>query len=145
MSNWCHNKLTITGPPKSIKSIKQRMIMINPKCDDETSVEYAFFNFEGVAKIPKTRSIASYNQWLKNHWGSLSNACNTQMVSSLKHDDALICVRFDTMGSFPHLLIQKLIEHYPECEFAFYYYEVNLCSAGEIRSIQNGQSISRHC
>ena len=83
MPNWCHNKLTITGPEADVRAFKEKAVGRCPwRKPEETEVEA--LNFHSLVPVPEEILRAGYESagydWERENWGCKWGAMNSTIL-----------------------------------------------------------------
>jgi hypothetical protein len=130
MPNWCHNRLTITGPQADVRSFKEKATGRCPWCKpDETEVEA--FNFHSLIPVPDEILQAGYEaagyDWERANWGCKWGAENATLL-----DEGGTCLiyEFDTAWSPPMEFLQAVAKKWPNCTLILEYEEPGMAYKG---------------
>lgn len=143
MPNWCHNKLTITGPEVDVRSFKEKAAGHCPWYKpDETEIEV--LNFHSLIPVPDNVLQAGYEaagyDWERANWGCKWGADNAQLL-----DEGGTCLiyEFDTAWSPPMQFLQTVAKQWGALQFVLDYEEPGMGYKG-LAKVQ-GDVCEDHC
>jgi hypothetical protein len=64
--NWCHNKLTVTGPPEAVDAFVGKVAGIDADTGDLTVLTF-------TAHVPEP-ALEESSEWRSEHWGTAADA-----------------------------------------------------------------------
>jgi hypothetical protein len=142
MPNWCHNKLTITGPEADVRSFKDKAVGQSPW--EESEEEPNVLNFHSLVPVPVEVLKAGYESagydWERANWGCKWGADGTKL---LNEGGTCVIYEFYTAWSPPVELLQTVAVHYPKLQFILQYEEPGMAFKGLAKF--QGEIHEDHC
>lgn len=142
MPNWCHNKLTITGPEVDIQAFKTKAVGRSPWVKPEGDPEA--LNFHSLVPIPdqvlKVGYEAAGYDWERANWGCKWGAENPTILDGW---DGCVIYEFDTAWSPPMEFLQTVAKQWPTLVLILEYEEPGLAYKGLAKF--QGEVCEDHC
>jgi hypothetical protein len=143
MPNWCHNKLTITGPEVDVRSFKEKAAGRCPwRKPEETDVDA--LNFHSLVPVPDEVLQAGYEaagyDWERANWGCKWGAMNPTILDEWP---GCIIYEFDTAWSPPMEFLQKAAVQWPAIQIVLEYEEPGMAYK-DLAKLQ-GEVCEDHC
>ena len=132
MPNWCHNRLTITGPNVRIAAFKLEAVGHSPwfKPEELVGERPNPLNFHSLVPIPDHVLAADYHtagyDWEHSNWGCKWGAANP----ILRDEVGQIQYEFDTAWSPPVKLLLKVAQKWSDLVFVLEYEEPAMAFKG---------------
>ena len=142
MPNWCHNKLTITGPEADVRSFKDKAVGQSPW--EESEEEPNVLNFHSLVPVPDEVLKAGYESagydWERANWGCKWGADNAQLL-----DEGGTCLiyEFDTAWSPPMEFLKAVAKQWGALQFVLDYEEAGMGYKGLAKF--QGEIHEDHC
>jgi hypothetical protein len=146
MPNWCHNKLTITGPEKEVAAFKQQAGGHSPWLTPEElkNDPLVVLNFHSLVPVPEEVLKSDDNDagysWVKENWGCKWGAANSTIVDEWA---GYIQYEFDTAWSPPMEFVESVAKSRSNLVFILEYEEPGMRFKGLAKF--QGEVCEDHC
>jgi hypothetical protein len=142
MSNWCLNKLTITGPEADVQAFKSKAGGRSPW--DEPEGDPDALNFHSLVPIPENLLAAGYDgaryDWEMANWGCKWGASGPGILDDR---EGHVEYEFYTAWSPPEKFLQTVAVQWPALVFVLAYEEPGLAFKGLAKF--HGEIHEDHC
>ena len=129
MPNWCHNKLTITGPEADVQAFKERAVGHSPWLKPEGDPDV--LNFHSLVPVPEEVLKAGYESagydWERENWGCKWGAENPTILDEWPGH---VEYEFSTAWSPPDKFLQTVAVQSPALVLILEYEEPGMAYKG---------------
>jgi hypothetical protein len=126
MPNWCHNELTITGPPEEIS-----LFLLKWKAHHET------FRFQAFVPMPPNLGNGWYD-WRVANWGTKWDV----EVHDAEIGPGQIRMAFSTAWAPPEPFVEAVSEMFPGLTFHLEHEEPGMAFKGHL-TVRDGEVLSQ--